>query len=116
MPYKDVMKPIGCGGMFITGQRGQLTGAFAYKCAFDLLYCWAEMPKSDVSDDMVMSSSTTTPRSLRDACARAPTVPSIELQALALNLVQTCIDTPQTRTALAGDLGLVTLATSLTSA
>jgi len=33
-----------------------------------------------------------------------------------INLIQTCIDTPQTRTALAGDLGLVTLATSLTSA
>ena len=95
MPYKDMMKPIGCGGTLITGLRGesgaaavqspnggwhvererhlalpyggQLTGAFAYKCAFDLLYCWAEMPKSDVSDDMVMSSSTTTLRSLRDA-------------------------------------------------
>ena len=53
-----MMKPIGCGGTLITGQRGQLTGAFAYKCAFDLLYCWAEMPKSDVSDDMVMSFST----------------------------------------------------------
>ena len=34
------MKPIGCGGMLIARQRGQLTGAlgaFAYKGAFDLL-------------------------------------------------------------------------------
>ena len=35
----------------------QLTGAFACKCAYDLLYRWAEMPEVDVSDDMVMSSS-----------------------------------------------------------
>ena len=86
--WKDMMKPIGLKGMAIAEQRGQLTGAlsaFAYKGASDLLYCWAEIPEADVSDDMVISSTNTFAessgcRELWEDCARAPTVPSIDFR------------------------------------
>lgn len=82
----------------------QLTGAFACKCASDLLCCWAEMPEVDMSDDMVMSSS-----KLHGAFGMSRIVHGrrqcrVSTLDPGINSVQTRIDTPQTRTVVLASL------------